>query len=358
MSSLGLKDTYVGSQAQTLRGILSLSHPIRQGIVQDWDDLEAIWSHIWKAELKTEASNQPVIITQAPLASVEDETKMAEILMEKLAVPAMFIANKSVMSLYGGGNMTGISVDSGHDTTYLVPSYQGNAVQDATLVLKIGGKQVTEHLMNGKYSFPDDNFLLWRKKKKTKFTVSSRKEIIREMKEQYCTVTPSYSLNSEDSAYPETSIRLPDGNMIVMGKETFMAPEIMFQPSLASKKSCGLSQLIYYSVLKCDEKIRSELLSNITLSGGNTKFPGFEKRLYQELSELFDEKTTIKVRSLPNRELLGWIGGARLSNLSSFQRFWLTKSDYQENGPVVVHDNSKIFEDIKNSNNTEHKVAA
>ena len=67
-----------------------------------------------------------------------------------------------------------------------MPSYQGNALQDATLVLKIGGKQVTEHLMNllmnGKYSFPDDNFLLWRKKKKTKFTVSSRKEIIRELK--------------------------------------------------------------------------------------------------------------------------------------------------------------------------------
>ena len=86
----------------------------------------------------------------------------------------------------------------------------------------------------------------------------------------------------------------------------------LFQPSLASKKSCGLSQLIYYSVLKCDEKIRSELLSNITLSGGNTKFPGFEKRLYQELSGLFDEKTNIKVKALPNRELLGWVGGARL----------------------------------------------
>merc|ERR1711892_754283 len=258
MSSLGLKDTYVGSQAQTLRGILSLSHPIRQGIVQDWDDLEAIWSHIWNTELKTEASNQPVIITQAPLATEQEEAKMAEILIEKLEVPAMFIANKSVMSLYGGGNMTGISVDSGHDTTYLVPSYQGNAVQDATLVLKIGGKQVTEHLMNqlvnGKYSFPDDNFLLWRKKKKTKFTVSSRKEIIREMKEQYCVISTTYA-----------------------------------------KKSCGLSQLIYYSVLKCDESIRSELVSNITLSGGNTKFPGFEKRLYQELAELFDEKTNIKV---------------------------------------------------------------
>ena len=72
------------------------------------------------------------------------------------------------------------------DDNFAVPSYQGNAISDATLVLKIGGKQVTEHLMNllmnGKYSFPDDNFLLWRKKKKTKFTVSSKKEIIREMK--------------------------------------------------------------------------------------------------------------------------------------------------------------------------------
>merc|ERR1719211_568920 len=360
MSSLGLKETYVGCAAQKLRGILDICHPIRQGSVQNWDDLEVLWSHILETELKTEGGAQPIIMTQPPLASQQEEDMMAEILVEKLGVPAFFLADKSVMSLYGGGQMTGISVDSGHDTTYIVPSYQGNAIQDATLVLKIGGKQVTEHLMNllmnGKYSFPDDNFLLWRKKKKTKFTVSSRKEIIREMKEQYCTVSPNYTSSYEDSAFPETSVRLPDGNMIVMGRETFMAPEIMFQPSLASKKSCGLSQLIYYSVLKCDEKIRPELLSNITLSGGNTKFPGFEKRLYQELSELFDDKTNIKVRSLPNRELLGWIGGARLSNLSSFQRFWLTKADYQENGPVIVHDNSKIFEDIKNSN-SEVKAA-
>ena len=119
MSSLGLKDCYVGNQAQNLRGILSISHPIRAGVVQDWDDLETIWSHIINTELKTESSAQPLLITQHPLATTEDETKMAEILMEKLEVPAMFIANKSVMSLYGGGNMTGISVDSGHDTTYI-----------------------------------------------------------------------------------------------------------------------------------------------------------------------------------------------------------------------------------------------
>ena len=64
MSSLGLKDCYVGSQAQRLRGILSISHPIRQGVVQDWDGLETIWTHIVENELKAETSAQPMLITQ------------------------------------------------------------------------------------------------------------------------------------------------------------------------------------------------------------------------------------------------------------------------------------------------------
>merc|ERR550517_1877758 len=118
-------------------------------------------------------------------------------------------------------------------------------------------------LLNGKYSFPDDNFMLWRKKKKTNFTVSSRKEIIREMKEQYCTVTTNYNADWADVGYHEESVRLPDGNMIVMGKETFLAPEIMFQPSLANKKSIGIPELIYNSLMKCDKAVRAELLANI-----------------------------------------------------------------------------------------------
>ena len=71
--------------------------------------------------------------------------------------------------------------------------------------------------MNGKYSFPDDNFLLWRKKKKTKFTVSSKLEIIREMKvkfgvdfwsmftfllqEQYCYMSLDYDASLADPAF-------------------------------------------------------------------------------------------------------------------------------------------------------------
>merc|ERR1719334_2931636 len=217
MSSLGLKETYVGCAAQKLRGILDICHPIRQGSVQNWDDLEVLWSHILETELKTEGGAQPVIMTQPPLASQQEEDTMAEILVEKLGVPAFFLADKSVMSLYGGGQMTGIAVDSGHDTTYIVPSYQGNPIQEATLTLRLGGKQVTEQLMNlllnGKYSFPDDNFLLWRKKKKSKFNVTSKMETIREMKEQHSYISTNYQKEIVEDTFPEKSIRLPDSNI-------------------------------------------------------------------------------------------------------------------------------------------------
>merc|ERR1719295_562179 len=110
MSSLGLKETYVGCAAQKLRGILDICHPIRQGSVQNWDDLEVLWSHILETELKTEGGAQPIIMTQPPLASQQEEDTMAE----KLGVPAFFIANKSVMSLYGVEDRGGSTADH-HD---------------------------------------------------------------------------------------------------------------------------------------------------------------------------------------------------------------------------------------------------
>ncbi len=52
MLTLGLSDSYVGRQAQSLQGILNLRQPFRQGCVQHWDDLELLWSYVWKQESK------------------------------------------------------------------------------------------------------------------------------------------------------------------------------------------------------------------------------------------------------------------------------------------------------------------
>jgi actin-related protein len=81
------------------------------------------------------------------------------------------------------------------------------------------------------------------------------------------------------------------------------------------------------------------IYNNIILAGGTTKFEGIQARLTKEIRDLapsaFVEK--VKVVAPPERKYSVWIGGSILASLSTFQNMWITKEEYDESGPAIVH---------------------
>lgn len=97
----------------------------------------------------------------------------------------------------------------------------------------------------------------------------------------------------------EKSYELPDGQVITVGNERFRCPEALFCPSFLGRESCGIHELLYNSIMKCDIDIRRELYGNIVLSGGSTMFPGIADRIQKEITALSPSTVKVKVIAPP-----------------------------------------------------------
>ena len=135
----------------------------------------------------------------------------------------------------------------------------------------------------------------------------------------------------------EKSYELPDGQVITIGNERFRCPEALFQPSFLGMECNGIHETTYNSIMKCDVDIRKDLYGNIVLSGGTSMYPGINTRLEKEMIQLAPPTMKIKVIAPPERKYSVWIGGSILASLSTFQNMWITKEEYDESGPAIVH---------------------
>ncbi|KAJ5071260.1 actin-10-related [Anaeramoeba ignava] len=331
----------VGEEIKSYIGKIRLIYPIQNGIITNWDDMEKIWNHIFYNELRVAPEEHPVLLTENPLNPKINREKIIQIMFETFSVPYFYLANQSVLSLYQSAKTSGIVIEIGHSASYVVPVYENFALNHFVTKSNLSGKNINEYLikmLNEKgYSFSSYN----------------QREIIKDIKEKICYVAFDFDEEIEISnqkksffqkdyeVNDENFFQMYDKKVIEIGNERFKCSECLFKPSLIESDEKGIHNMIYDSIMKCNQEIQKDLLQNIVLSGGTTMIQGIEERIHKEINKLLPFDTNLEIISSPERQYSSWIGGSILSTFPNFETNCISQEEYDEIGPIMV--NRKCF---------------
>jgi len=140
---------------------------------------------------------------------------------------------------------------------------------------------------------------------------------------------------------------------IDVGFERFLAPEIFFNPEIASSDFLTpLPEVVDNVIQNSPIDVRRGLYKNIVLSGGSTMFDYFSRRLQRDLKQIVDNRISlsekdsgshirssgldVNVVSHKRQRYAVWFGGALMASTPEFYGYCHSKADYMEYGPSIA----------------------
>ena len=291
--------------SHTVKGLLSHSG------VEDWERLEQFWAANL-AEMQLDLSQTALLSNFYPHFSKHVRERSAQIFFENFNVPYYFTISNPLLVVYSSGKTTGLVLDSGHSTSSVVPVFDGAPHYWAQTNEPAAGARVSELL--GRLLPPGGRSA-------------------HEVKERENRVALDFA---REAAELERMKVLPDGTPVDAPLASLRAAESLFAPREAGLPGPGLAELVAESLSKTEPEFRRELLSSLLVAGGNTGFINFNERLVKELSHLVPSTLKVKASNHPEKTASCWYGGAVVASLSTFHPMWVSRADYEENGPTIV----------------------
>jgi len=338
IGNVELRPLMLGDEANPLRSFLEISYPLREGIVENWEEMTELWKYSFhqKMKLPQDLGGHKILITEAARNPKKNREKMGEVMFEKFGYGGIMFEIQALLSLMAEGHTTGTVFDAGDGVSHCIPVFDGIPLYDQIKRLNVAGRHVTEYLIK---------LLLLRG---YAFNSSADFETVREIKESLCYV--SYELKKDRKLAQETTVvdkeyKLPDGQTIMVGRERFEAPECLFNPLLIDEEQSGIATMIFEAINESPLDCQRALVNNVILTGGTTMFPGLSSRVWKDLREEYVKekfagdrsglsRVPINVLDPPRRKHGVFIGASFLANLAGEEQ-WITKKNYMECGSSI-----------------------
>ncbi|KAJ4833347.1 general RNA polymerase II transcription factor [Turnera subulata] len=304
--------------------------PIVRGFIRDWDAMEDLLHYVLYTGLDWEEGNEGQVLFTDPLSTPKAvREQLVQLMFETFNVSGFYASEQAVLSLYAVGRISGCTVDIGHGKIDIAPVIEGAVQHIASRRFEIGGIDLTN--------------LLAKELEKSNPNMNLKESDVEMIKVKYA------SCAEDDVAYEKTQqsseteqFTLPDGKVIRVGKERYTVGEALFQPSILGLEAHGIVEQLVRSISTVSSENHRQLLENTVLCGGITAMPGFEDRFQKEasLSSSAIRPSLVKPPEyMPEKltEYSAWVGGAILAKVVFPQNQHVTKGDYDETGPSIVH---------------------
>lgn len=294
---------------------------VNKGVVENKDDYDMIFRHVFEKELKVDSTQRPVVISEPVHNTEGDRKNMVEVLFETFRVPALYIASAPALVLYNTCQTDGVILDIGDSFAQVASIYEWTPMPQTLMRTSVAGRAVTEFAQRSM------------KKTDYHFANESGFQLSKVMKESVGAVALDFDERMKDT--DTIQFKVSEDSDITLGGERFRYSELLFQPKLDNVDCFGAAELIYESVMRSDIGLRKQLFANVMISGGTTLFTGFEERLEKELHR-FAPNAEIKILPTANRTCGAWVGGSFLGCLELFGKMVVTREEYQESGMPAI----------------------
>ncbi|PVV04676.1 hypothetical protein BB560_000812 [Smittium megazygosporum] len=326
----------------------SVINIFKDGLVYDWELFSKFCRYILKKELRMLIKqNQSPVVLCIPTNWTKFEREMlVKLFFEDFNVPAMIVLDRPLASIYGNGATHGLTIDISYDVTTIIPIFDSQIQHNAIRTAKVGGSDIAKCLLelikSQNKSLCDEISLVGNVYDFCLLAVESG----------HCEFKLDERLFEKDSSNNKSNPTVVEFNdkKFELGDERFKCCEMSFGQSgsdldsgSGSNKSPVLMEAIKNSLMSIDPQKRLSLLSNFPVV-----MEVLLSRYILSQSEHFSEfqSRECKVCKIPEY-FHGWqkshhmatsLGSSIIGKISlNDPKFRITKLDYNELGPSVVH---------------------